>query len=100
MIGIRPEDIEISVAENTNSTNQISATVVSSSFVGEGLVYTIEAFDQRIRIKRHHNEIINPGEEIKIQFPPNQTIVVTPAEDLEAEDLEGGLTGEGASIAG
>jgi len=26
--------------------------------------------------------------------------VVTPAEDLEAEDLEGGLTGEGASIAG
>ena len=100
VIGIRPEDIEISVAENTNSTNQISATVVSSSFVGEGFVYTIEAFDQRIRIKRHHNEVINPGEKITILFPPNQTIVVTPAEDLEAEDLEGGLTGEGASIAG
>lgn len=100
VIGIRPEDIEIAVAENTNSTNQILATVVSSSFVGEGFVYTIEALDQRIRIKRHHNEVINPGEKITILFPPNQTIVVTPAEDLEAEDLEGGLTGEGASIAG
>ncbi len=100
VLGIRPEDIEIKGESGADEKNVLTGTVVSSDYVGEGFVHTVEAAGQPIRIKRHHNEAISKGDKIRFRFPPDQTVVVTPVENLASEDLEGGLAGEGASHAG
>ena len=63
-------------------------------------MHTVEAAGQSIRIKCHHKDAISKGDKLQLRFPPSQTVVVTPAENLMSEDLEGGLAGEGASRAG
>ena len=100
VFGIRPEDIEINGEANTEATNVLRGSVVASDYVGEGFVHTVEAAGQSIRIKCHHKDAISKGDKLQLRFPPSQTVVVTPAENLMSEDLEGGLAGEGASRAG
>jgi iron(III) transport system ATP-binding protein len=99
MLGIRPEDIEIDSAVDGDGRNSLEGTVVASDYVGEGFVHTVEAAGEPVRLKCHHKNAINQGDTIRLRFPPNQTVVVTPAENLISEDLEGGLAGEGASRA-
>ena len=100
MVGIRPEDIETGNGPAQAETNIVAGTVSASSFVGEGYVYTIMAAGHPIRIRRHHREAINQGNEIRLRFPPAQTVVVVPSIGAQSEDLEGGIAGEDASRAG
>ena len=100
MLGIRPEDIEINGKADTEAANVLRGSVVASDYVGEGFVHTVEAAGQPIRIKCHHKDAISKGDNVQLRFPPGQTVVVTPAENLLSEDLEGGLDGESASRAG
>jgi ABC-type Fe3+/spermidine/putrescine transport system ATPase subunit len=100
MLGIRPEDVEIDGSAATDGPNLLNGTVISSDYVGEGFIHTVAASGESIRIKRHHKEAISKGDTVRLRFPPSQTVVVTPAESLISEDLEGGLAGEGASRAG
>lgn len=89
IVGIRPEDVQIESSPSAEESNLVTGTVISSNFVGEGFVHTVEAAGQQIRIKRHHQEEINQGDTVRLRFPPQQTVVVTPAKDLDATDLEG-----------
>ena len=100
MLGIRPEDVEIDDSAKTEGPNLLEGTVISSDYVGEGFVHTVKASGEPIRIKCHHKDTIKKGDTVRLRFPPTQTVVVTPAENLISEDLEGGLAGEGASRAG
>jgi len=100
MLGIRPEDVEIDGSAAIDGPNLLEGTVISSDYVGEGFVHTVAVAGESIRIKRHHKEAISTGDTVRLRFPPSQTVVVTPAEHLISEDLEGGLAGEGASRAG
>jgi ABC-type Fe3+/spermidine/putrescine transport system ATPase subunit len=89
VVGIRPEDIEIVPNEAVEESNLVTGTVIASNYVGEGFVHTVEAAGQHIRVKRHHSEAFNRGDTIRLRFPTQQTVVVSPAEDLDAADLEG-----------
>ena len=100
MLGIRPEDVEIDESAETGGPNLLEGMVISSDYVGEGFVHTVKASGEPIRIKCHHKDAIKKGDNVRLRFPPGQTVVVTPAENLISEDLEGGLAGEGASRAG
>jgi len=99
VIGIRPEDIEINGTAAGDTANHLSGTVIRSDFVGEGFVHTVGIAGKEVRVKRHHNESINPGDTIGLYLPPSQTVAATPAEDLNAEDIEGGFAGNGVSRA-
>lgn len=100
MLGIRPEDVEIVDVKQPDAPNELEGIIVASDYVGEGFVHTIKARDESIRVKCHHKEEIKKGDVVRLRFPPRQTVIVTPAEKLISEDLEGGLAGEGASRAG
>jgi iron(III) transport system ATP-binding protein len=100
MLGIRPEDVEIDDSPNTEGPNLLEGAVIASDYVGEGFVHTVKARGESIRIKCHHKHTIKIGDTVRLRFPSNQTVVVTPAENLLSGDLEGGLAGEGASRAG
>ena len=95
--GVRPEDIEISGVEPENASNTLQGTVIASDYVGEGFVYTVEAAGESVRVKCHHMNSIEKGDQVNLRFPPNLAVVVTPAENLMSEDLEGSLAGERAS---
>lgn len=99
VVGIRPEDIEIGGAVADDRPNTLSGIVVSSDYVGEGFVHAVEAQGQRIRLKCHHREALEKGDSVHLRFPPDSTVVVTPADNLAADELEGGLAGEVASRA-
>ena len=98
VFGIRPEDIEI--VDDGETQNSLTGTVIASDYVGEGFVHTVDAVGQSIRVKCHHDKAVNKGDTVGLRFPPNHTVIVTPARGLVSEDLEGGLAGEGASRAG
>ena len=97
VFGIRPEDIEISDVVADETSNTLQGTVIASNYVGEGFVYTVEVAGEPIRVKCHHLNSIKQGDHVHLRFPPNLTVVVTPAENLLSEDLEGSLAGERAS---
>ncbi len=99
ILGVRPEDIEINDIEADDNSNILQGTVISSDYVGEGFVHTVEAAGEPIRVKCHHMNSVKKGDSVRLRFPPNHTVVVTPAANLLSEDLEGGLAGEGASRA-
>jgi iron(III) transport system ATP-binding protein len=100
VFGIRPEDVEIIDETEADQNNCLTGIVMASDYVGEGFIHTVEASGKPIRVKCHHQKAIDKGDSVGLRFPPNQTVVVTPVEDLISEDLEGGLAGEGASRAG
>lgn len=89
VVGIRPEDIEIEPDPSAGGNNLITGTIIASNYVGEGFVHTVEAVGEHIRIKRHHKEEFNQGDKIRLRFPSQQTVVVSPAENLDVTDLEG-----------
>jgi len=97
ILGVRPEDIQINSVESKESNNVIKGIVVASDYVGEGFVHTVEACKESIRVKCHHKFFVKKGDNVSLCFPPDHTVVVTPAQNLLSEDLEGGLAGEGAS---
>lgn len=97
ILGIRPEDVEIGDDPQDDGANTLHGTVTASDYVGEGFVHTVTAAGEAIRIKCHHKDGVAKGDHVQLRFPPADTVVVTPAENLIAEDLEGGLAGEGAS---
>jgi len=89
VVGIRPEDIEIKTDHPAEDSNLITGVITASNFVGEGFVHTVEAAGQKIRVKLHHKENVNRGDTVQLRFPPRQTVVVSPAEDLDSTQLEG-----------
>jgi len=100
MLGVRPEDVEIVGLTKADGPNFFEGIIIASDYVGEGFVHTIKVRDESIRVKCHHKDEIKKGDTVRLRFPPRQTVIVTPAEKLISEDLEGGLAGEGASRAG
>jgi ABC-type Fe3+/spermidine/putrescine transport system ATPase subunit len=101
-VGIRPEDIQINAEVPPDGGNLVSGNCVASNYVGEGFVHTIEATGEatgeKIRVKRHHNERIDHGATQQLRFPPEHTVVVSPATNLSAEALEGQASLAGSAL--
>ena len=97
-VGIRAEDIQINGEVPPDGGNLLSGNCVASNYVGEGFVHTIRTAGEDVRIKRHHNKKIGLGETQQLRFPPEHTVVVSPAKDLSAEALEGQASLAGSAL--
>ncbi len=97
-VGIRPEDIQVDGEMPPDGENLVSGNCVAANYVGEGFIHTLKASGQEIRVKRHHDERIELGSTRQLRFPPEHTVVVSPATDLSAEALEGQASLAGSAL--
>ncbi len=97
MVGIRPEDIDISDGSTETADNVIPGTVSASRFVGEGFVHTVMSGDRFVRVKRHQRQAIGHGKGVRLHFPPERTVVVTPSTDTAMEGLDDEFSGREAA---
>ncbi|MEE2971047.1 MAG: ABC transporter ATP-binding protein [Pseudomonadota bacterium] len=97
-VGIRPEDIQMNGAVRADGGNEVSGNCTASNYVGEGFVHTVETAGQEIRVKLHHNQTVAKGEEQRLRFPPEHTVLVSPTADLSAEALEGQASLAGSAL--
>lgn len=97
-VGVRPEDLTVVENGSAETRNIVSGTVTAAQFVGEALVYTIEAGDEELRIKQHQRRNIAVGDPIRVEMPLEQTISVVPGagsaayseDDLSIRAVEAG----------
>jgi iron(III) transport system ATP-binding protein len=80
VVGIRPEDMKIN-SPDTNCGNRLDATVASSTFVGDQMIYELKVNNKILTAKAMPNGK-NPEGKLSI-YLPKEKIVVFP--DLSAE---------------
>jgi iron(III) transport system ATP-binding protein len=87
-IGVRPEDLTISTGAGSGVGDEdvYTGRLQNSQFVGEAYVHDIVVGTEVLRVKMHHREGFNVGENVNISIPLACTIAVNPDASSEIAD--------------
>jgi iron(III) transport system ATP-binding protein len=74
----RPESIEIAPNDATPGTayGRLLGTIRAASFLGGNVRYDIQTGSQELRVTAAANNMLAPGTEIRLIFPPNALVAV------------------------